>query len=84
MLSCMHRMKRTNKSAPDPLLKEFTNLKKDYYKSGHDQGYNMDAYNNGCDSIGMVENFHVSADAQTERRGLENARGVHTKESENV
>jgi len=53
-------VKRTDKFAPDPLLKEYTTLDKDYYKSGYDQGHNMDAYDNGCDSIGMMESFYYS------------------------
>ena len=60
MLSCGHRVNRKNKFTPDPLLKDFTNLKKDYYRSKYDRGHNMDAYDNGCDPTGMTESFYYS------------------------
>jgi endonuclease G len=60
MLSCQHRVKRTNKFKPDPLLPDYTNLDKDYRKSGYDRGHNMDAFDHGCDSAGMIESFYYS------------------------
>ena len=60
MQDCGKKSKRTDKFTPDPQLPEFTDLKKDYYKSGYDEGHNMDAFDNSCDSIGMIESFYFS------------------------
>lgn len=60
MFACKVRFKRTNKFTADPKLQAYTNLSKDYSHSGYDQGHNMDAYDNGCDSIGMIESFYYS------------------------
>jgi endonuclease G len=60
MLSCQNRVKRTNRFRPDPLLPEYTNLDKDYNKSGYDRGHNLAAADCGCDSIGMIESFYYS------------------------
>lgn len=60
MLDCEHRYKRSNKFKPDQLIPEFTDLDKDYKKSGYDRGHQMAAYNCGCDSIGMAESFYYS------------------------
>jgi endonuclease G, mitochondrial len=60
MIDCKHRYKRTNKFKPDPLIPEFTNLDKDYKKSGYDRGHQMDAFDCGCDSMAMAESFYYS------------------------
>jgi len=60
MLDCEQRFKRPKKFKPDPLIPEFTNLDKDYKKSGYDRGHQMDAYDCGCDSTAMVESFYYS------------------------
>ncbi len=60
MLSCKKRIKRTNRFRPDPLLPDYTNLGRDYRKSGYDRGHNMDAFDCGCDSAGMIESFYYS------------------------
>jgi endonuclease G, mitochondrial len=60
MLDCEHRYKRLNKFKPDPSILEYTNLNKDYKKSGYDRGHQMDAYDCGCDSTAMVESFYYS------------------------
>ena len=60
MVDCEHRFKRTNKFRPDPSIPEFTNLDKEYKKSGYDRGHQMDAYDCGCDSIAMAESFYYS------------------------
>jgi endonuclease G, mitochondrial len=60
MLDCEHRYKRPNKFKPDPLIPEFTNIAKDYRKSGYDRGHQMDAYDCGCDSTAMAESFYYS------------------------
>jgi len=60
MLDCEHRYKRSNKFKPDPSIPEYTNLNKDYKKSGYDRGHQMDAYDCGCDSIAMAESFYYS------------------------
>jgi DNA/RNA endonuclease G (NUC1) len=60
MLDCGHRYKRSNKFKPDPLIPEFTNIDKDYTKSGYDRGHQMDAYECGCDSTAMAESFYYS------------------------
>jgi endonuclease G, mitochondrial len=60
MLDCEHRYKRSNKFKPDPLIPEYTNLDKDYKKSGYDRGHQMDAYDCGCDSAAMAESFYYS------------------------
>jgi endonuclease G len=60
MFDCDKRFKREIKFKPDPLIPEFTNLDKDYKKSGYDRGHQMDAYDCGCDSIAMAESFYYS------------------------
>jgi endonuclease G len=60
MLSCQNRIKRINKFKPDPFLPDYTNLGKDYRKSGYDRGHNMAVVDCGCDSIGMIESFYYS------------------------
>ena len=60
MLDCEHRYKRSNKFKPDPLIPEYTNLDKDYKKSGYDRGHQRDAYDCGCDSTAMIESFYYS------------------------
>jgi endonuclease G len=60
MLDCEHRYKRSNKFKPDPSIPEYTDLNKDYKKSGYDRGHQMDAYDCGCDSIAMAESFYYS------------------------
>lgn len=60
MLSCQHTIKRTNKFRPDPLLPDYTNLGRDYRKSGYDRGHNMSGADCGCDLIGMTECFYYS------------------------
>jgi endonuclease G, mitochondrial len=60
MLDCEQRFKRPKKFKPDPLIPEFTNLDKDYKKSGYDRGHQMDAYDCGCDSNAMAESFYYS------------------------
>jgi len=60
MLNCDKRFKRENKFKPDPLIPEYTDLDKDYKKSGYDRGHQMDAYDCGCDSTAMAESFYYS------------------------
>jgi endonuclease G, mitochondrial len=60
MLTCPERLERQDKFLPDPKLKRSTSLSKDYSGSGYDRGHNMNAYDNGCDSIGMKESFYYS------------------------
>lgn len=60
MLTCKTRVQRTNNFRPDPLLPNDTDLKSDYARFGYDQGHNMDAYDNGCDPVGMSESFYYS------------------------
>jgi endonuclease G len=60
MLACKKKVKRTNNFRPDPLLPEYTDLQKDYANSGFDRGHNMDAFDNGCDRVGMSESFYYS------------------------
>jgi DNA/RNA endonuclease G (NUC1) len=59
-LDCVHRIKRSKRFIPDPLLPEFTNLDKDYKKSGYDRGHQMDAYDCGCDSTAKIVSFNYS------------------------
>lgn len=60
MVNCSKHVKRTNKFIPDPDLKQFTNLNKDYAGSGYDRGHNMSAEDNACDQTGMTECFYYS------------------------
>jgi endonuclease G len=60
MINCEQRFKRRKKFKPDPVIPEFTNLDKDYKRSGYDRGHQIDAYNCGCDSTAMVESFYYS------------------------
>ncbi len=60
MVSCSQHLKRTNKFTSDPLLPRYTNLNKDYVRSGYDRGHNMPAEDNSCNEIGMKECFYYS------------------------
>ncbi len=60
MLKCFHPIKRTNKFTAVPQLMQFTNLNKDYAKSGYDRGHNMPAEDNRCSKTGMKECFYYS------------------------
>ena len=60
MFACTKKFPRTNKFTADPLLPSYTSLSGDYAHSGYDQGHNMDADDNSCDSVGMVESFYYS------------------------
>ena len=60
MVSCSQHLKRTNKFTPDPQLPKYTNLNKDYTKSGYDRGHNMPAEDNACTATGMEQCFHYS------------------------
>jgi endonuclease G len=60
MVDCKHRYKCSNKFKPDPLIPKYTNLDKDYKKSGYDRGHQMNAYDCGCDSTAIAESFYYS------------------------
>ncbi len=60
MLNCEQRYKRQKRFKPDPSIPEYTNLDRDYKKSGYDRGHQMDAFDCGCDSIAMAESFYYS------------------------
>ena len=60
MLDCEQKYKRSKKFQPDPSIPAYTNLDKDYKKSGYDRGHQMDGYDCGCDSIAMAESFYYS------------------------
>lgn len=60
MVSCPEHLKRTNKFTADPKLPEYTDLSKDYAKSGFDRGHNMPAEDNACTETGMKECFYYS------------------------
>jgi endonuclease G len=60
MLDCPNPMKRTNDFKPDPKLPDYTDLAKDYAKSGYDQGHNCDAADNLCDTVAEHESFYYS------------------------
>lgn len=60
MLDCTEKLKRTNKFTFDPDLSKYTNLLRDYRKSGYDRGHNMTAYENSCNRQGEIECFYFS------------------------
>ena len=60
MVSCSQHLKRTNKFTPDPELPKYTNLNKDYTRSGYDRGHNMPAEDNACTMTGMEQCFYYS------------------------
>lgn len=60
MLDCPNPMRRTNDFKPDPQLPSYTDLAKDYAKSGYDQGHNCDAADNLCDTVAEHESFYYS------------------------
>ena len=60
MVSCPQHLKRTNKFTPDPQLPKYTNLNKDYARSGYDRGHNMPAEDNACTMTGMEQCFYYS------------------------
>ena len=43
-----------------PQLPQYTDLEKDYKRSGYDRGHNMDALDNACDLTGEKESFYYS------------------------
>lgn len=57
---CQNKLKRTNKFVPDPKLHVYTDLNKDYIKSGYDRGHNMPADNNECNKQSLDECFYYS------------------------
>ncbi|QTE37461.1 DNA/RNA non-specific endonuclease [Mucilaginibacter gossypii] len=59
MLMCQGHLKRLNEFKADPDV-PFTNLNKDYKKSGYDQGHQMPAQDNSCDPVGELECFYFS------------------------
>ena len=60
MVSCPEHLKRTNKFTPDPKVPKYTNLNKDYARSGFDRGHNMPAEDNACTMTGMEQCFYYS------------------------
>lgn len=60
MLNCETHIARTNRFTADPLLPEYTNLKRDYVGSGYDQGHNFSAEDASCDATDMTECFYFS------------------------
>lgn len=61
IFTCTNRGDRGSENfAADPTLRKATNISKDYVGSGYDRGHNMPAYDNGCDSTGLMECFYYS------------------------
>jgi len=60
--SSSYHVKRTNDFKADPLLKKYTNLKRDYKLGSdrYDRGHNMDAADNSCNITQMHECFYFS------------------------
>jgi endonuclease G len=60
-VTCTNPIPRQDKFKPDPLLPEYTDLAKDYVKSGTDRGHMAPAADNQCSGqIAMVESFYFS------------------------
>ena len=60
-ISCQDPTPRKNKFTPDPLLPMYTDLLKDYAKSGIDRGHMSPASDNQCLSATiMIESFYFS------------------------
>jgi endonuclease G len=60
-VTCTNPVPRKDKFAPDPLLPEYTNLAKDYVKSGTDRGHMAPAADNQCLGTDiMEESFYFS------------------------
>lgn len=60
-VSCTNPIPRKDNFAPDPLLPAYTNLAKDYVKSGTDRGHMAPAADNQCSGIlAMNESFYFS------------------------
>jgi endonuclease G len=60
-VSCTNPIPRKDNFAPDPLLPEYTNLAKDYIKSGTDRGHMAPAADNQClGQQAMNESFYFS------------------------
>lgn len=60
-VTCTNPIPRNNKFKPDPLLPEYTNLAKDYIKSGNDRGHMAPAADNQCSGqLAMDESFYFS------------------------
>lgn len=60
MVECPGHVRRTNRFEPDPDLRRYTNLGRDYRRSGYDRGHNMPAGDNACNPTGMKESFYYS------------------------
>jgi endonuclease G, mitochondrial len=60
-LSCPNPIPRKDKFGPDPLLPQYTDLAKDYVKSGTDRGHMAPAADNQClGETAMIECFYFS------------------------
>jgi len=83
MVGCPQHLKRTNRFTPDPQLPKYTNLNKDYTRSGYDRGHNMPAEDNACTMTGMEQCFYYSnMSPQTPRlnRGIWKKLETYTRE----
>jgi endonuclease G len=60
-VTCTNPIPRQDKFKPDPLLPEYTDLAKDYLKSGTDRGHMAPAADNQClGALAMDESFYFS------------------------
>lgn len=59
-VSCVDKVKRSDRFVSDPRLVSSTNLHSDYEESDYDRGHNFPAADAACDKASNVESFYYS------------------------
>ena len=60
-VNCLVKLPRPSYFTPDPQLKDYSDLDRDYIGSGYDRGHNSPNYDNSCDSPEILsESFYYT------------------------